>query len=80
MKKNTWKIKMIRGLSAIAACLCLTAQLPGTAGFKEVFAEGEKISLADTDKILVTFKQTKSKVNDNPRDGGYYYKGSNMKP
>lgn len=43
--------------------------------------EGEKkISFEDAEKILIEIKITKSKVNDDPKDGAFYYKGSNMRP
>lgn len=44
--------------------------------------EGEegKISFEDEEKILIEIKKTKSKVNEDPKDGAFYYKGSNMKP
>lgn len=39
-----------------------------------------KISLDDPEKILIEFKITKSKVNDDPFDGAFYYKDANMHP
>lgn len=42
--------------------------------------EEKKISFEDAEKILIEIKNTKSKVNDDPMDGAFYYKGSNMKP
>lgn len=43
-------------------------------------ASGAKVSMDDAEKILVEFKVSKSKVNDDPLDGAYNYKGSNMRP
>ena len=42
--------------------------------------EEKKISFEDAEKILIEIKITKSKVNDDPKDGAFYYKGSNMRP
>ena len=39
-----------------------------------------KISFEDEEKILIEIKKTKNKVNENPFDGAFYYKGSNMRP
>lgn len=41
---------------------------------------GAKISMDDAEKVLIEIKVTKSKVNDDPFDGAFYYKGSDMKP
>lgn len=40
----------------------------------------EKISFADEEKILIEIKKTKNKVNTDPFNGAFYYKGSNMRP
>ncbi len=42
--------------------------------------EKVRISFEDTEKILIEIKKTKSKVNDDPFDGAFYYKGGNMRP
>lgn len=45
-----------------------------------VRAAAKPISFANETNIVIQFKKTGSKVNSDPNDGKYYYKGKNMRP